>query len=84
MRLTHAHTTETALAGLLLSGFGEVSVSEREALAKLVGNQLGVGTRTGHLWITAVEQAALAAIVAAQLPRNAEALEDFRNGWRLG
>ncbi|MFF4384504.1 hypothetical protein [Kitasatospora sp. NPDC001547] len=42
-----------------------------------------MGTRAGHLWITAVEQAALAAIVAAQLPKNTEALEDFRNGWRL-
>ncbi|MFF3113553.1 hypothetical protein ACFVSN_30710 [Kitasatospora sp. NPDC057904] len=84
MRLTHAHPTETALAGLLLSGFDEVSADQREAIAKLVGDHLGVGRRAGQLWIAAVEQAALAALVAARLPKTTEEAEDFRNGWRLG
>ncbi|MFJ2191612.1 hypothetical protein ACIOJE_27385 [Kitasatospora sp. NPDC087861] len=83
VRLTYAHTTETALAGLLLSGFDEVPDDRREALAKLVGERLGVGAQAGHLWIAAVEQAALSAVVASQLPRNTEQVEDFRDGWRL-
>ncbi|MER7848312.1 hypothetical protein ABTZ03_30750 [Kitasatospora sp. NPDC096077] len=83
VRLTYVHTTETALAGLLLSGFDEVPDDRRGALAKLVGEQLGEGARAGHLWIAAVEQAALAVLVASRLPRNTEQVESFRDGWRL-
>ncbi|MDH6110191.1 hypothetical protein P3T36_004877 [Kitasatospora sp. MAP12-15] len=84
VQLTFAHPTETALARCMLDAFQTLDAEHRAAVGAVVGKRLGHEQRAayaGELWISAVEQAAFATLIADKAPNDAEAVEKFRDDW---